>query len=93
MPYEEYVERHIFQPLGMTHSTFRQPLPAQFGPFMAQGYPRASAEAKPYVLVGPAGAGGSAMSTPVYAAVPATASTSTALCGLCPARMSARSSR
>jgi len=58
MPYEEYVERHIFQPLGMTHSTFRQPLPAQFGLFMAQGYPRASAEAKPYELVEPAGAGG-----------------------------------
>lgn len=62
MPYEEYVERRIFQPLGMTHSTFRQPLPAQFAPFMAQGYPRASAAAKPYELVEPAGAGGSAIS-------------------------------
>jgi CubicO group peptidase (beta-lactamase class C family) len=62
MPYEEYVERHIFQPLGMTHSTFRQPLPTQFAPFMARGYPRASAEAKPYELIEPSGAGGSAMS-------------------------------
>jgi CubicO group peptidase (beta-lactamase class C family) len=64
LPFEEYVERHIFQPLGMTHSTFRQPLPAQFAPFMAQGYPRASAEAKPYELVEPAGAGAGTISGP-----------------------------
>ena len=63
-PYEEYVERHIFQPLGMAHSTFRQPLPPPFGPFMARGYPRASVEAKPYELVEPSGAGGSAVSGP-----------------------------
>jgi CubicO group peptidase (beta-lactamase class C family) len=64
LPFEEYVERRIFQPLGMTHSTFRQPLPAQFAPFMAQGYPRASAEAKPYELVVPAGAGAATISGP-----------------------------
>lgn len=27
-PYEQYIQRHIFQPLGMTHSTYTQPLPA-----------------------------------------------------------------
>jgi Beta-lactamase len=46
----------------MTHSTFRQPLPAQFAPFMARGYSVASAKAEPYELVEPAGAGGLASS-------------------------------
>jgi hypothetical protein len=64
MPFEEYVERHIFQRLGMTHSTFRQPLPPQLAPFVAQGYPRASVAAKPYELVEPSGAGGSTVSGP-----------------------------
>jgi CubicO group peptidase (beta-lactamase class C family) len=36
--FEVYVERHILGPLGMTHSTFRQPLPAQFQPHMSKGY-------------------------------------------------------
>ncbi|SMP69292.1 serine hydrolase domain-containing protein [Anoxynatronum buryatiense] len=27
MPFEEYVEKHIFKPLGMGNSTFRQPVP------------------------------------------------------------------
>ncbi len=64
MPFEEYVERHIFQPLDMTHSTFRQPLPAQFAPFMAQGYPRASVEARPYEMVELSPAVGSTVSGP-----------------------------
>ncbi len=29
-PFPDYVQRHIFAPLGMTHSTFVQPLPAGF---------------------------------------------------------------
>lgn len=37
-PFEDYVERHIFKPLGMAHSTFRQPLPTALAPLMAQGY-------------------------------------------------------
>ena len=36
--FESYVEHHIFQPLGMAHSTFRQPLPPALAPLMAQGY-------------------------------------------------------
>src|SRR3954467_2424987 len=28
MPFDTYLERNIFTPLGMAHSTFRQPLPA-----------------------------------------------------------------
>jgi len=59
--FEDYVDRNIFQHLGMTHSTFRQPLPPQFVPFMSKGYPQASVDAKPYELVSvpPAGAAAS----------------------------------
>ena len=31
-PFADYVERHIFQPLGMTSTTFREPLPAALAP-------------------------------------------------------------
>jgi CubicO group peptidase (beta-lactamase class C family) len=41
-PFDEYIARHIFQPLGMTHSTFDQPLPAALAKDMSQGYTRAS---------------------------------------------------
>ncbi len=37
-PYDDYIEHHLFQPLGMAHSTFRQPLPPALAPLMAQGY-------------------------------------------------------
>jgi len=37
-PFETYVERHIFEPLGMTRSTFRQPLPPALDRDLAQGY-------------------------------------------------------
>ena len=37
-PFETYIERHIFAPLGMTSSTFVQPLPAAMAPNMATGY-------------------------------------------------------
>ncbi|MEO8448737.1 MAG: serine hydrolase domain-containing protein [Gemmatimonadota bacterium] len=38
MPWEEYIEKHIYVPLGMTQTTVRQPLPAQFAADMSQGY-------------------------------------------------------
>ena len=41
-PFDDYIEKHIFQPLDMQHSTFREPLPAAFAPLMSQGYARAS---------------------------------------------------
>lgn len=50
-PFERYVERHIFQPLGMTHSTFDQPLPERFRPDLAQGYVTASGPPHAYELV------------------------------------------
>jgi len=58
-PYDEYIERHIFQPLGMNHSSFRQPLPASLAPMMSKGYQLASGPAKPYEIITfrPAGSG------------------------------------
>ncbi|HKP29002.1 MAG TPA: serine hydrolase domain-containing protein [Gemmatimonadales bacterium] len=38
IPFEEYVEQHIFTPLGMTRSTFRQPIPAALLPGLSIGY-------------------------------------------------------
>ena len=37
-PFLDYVERHIFTPLGMKNSTFRQPLPEAMRANMATGY-------------------------------------------------------
>jgi CubicO group peptidase (beta-lactamase class C family) len=58
MPFDTYLERNIFTPLGMAHSTFRQPLPANLKPLMAEGY--ISGKDKPYgyeiVSAAPAGA-------------------------------------
>ena len=55
--FDDYVEQHIFAPLNMHYASFRQPLPAAIAPYMATGYSRASAPAKPFELinVGPAG--------------------------------------
>ena len=51
-PYEVYVGRRIFQPLGMLHSTMVQPLPDKFKSFAAKGYRTASDEApSPFELV------------------------------------------
>ncbi len=36
--YASYIQRHILDPLGMNHSTFRQPLPDDLAPLMAKGY-------------------------------------------------------
>lgn len=51
-PYEVYIGRHLFQPLGMLHSTMVQPLPDKFKSFAAKGYHTASDEtASPFELV------------------------------------------
>ena len=41
-PFESYVERHIYAPLGMTRSTFQQPAPEQLRADLSQGYMTAS---------------------------------------------------
>jgi CubicO group peptidase (beta-lactamase class C family) len=56
-PYDDYIESHILKPLGMTHSTFRQPLPDALKPLMSDGYPVASKPAKPFEVVQPWPAG------------------------------------
>jgi len=56
-PYDNYIENHIFKPLGMTHASFRQPLPANLVPFMSNGYPDVTQKAKPFEIVIPAPAG------------------------------------
>jgi CubicO group peptidase (beta-lactamase class C family) len=53
----DYIDKHIFAPLDMRHSTFRQPLPAALVPFMSTGYIVASGEPKKFEMVGPAPAG------------------------------------
>ena len=62
MPFEDYIERNIFQPLGMSHSSFRQPLPQSLAPFMAKGYPQASVDPKPFELISVPPAGSLSMS-------------------------------
>ncbi len=57
-PYNEYIQKHIFTPLRMTHSTFEQPLPASLAPMMASGYTNAGEDkAHPFEYVVPAPAG------------------------------------
>jgi CubicO group peptidase (beta-lactamase class C family) len=56
-PFDAYLEKHIFQPLDMTHSSFRQPLPGTLEPFMAKGYRLGSDDAEPFEYVGPRPAG------------------------------------
>jgi CubicO group peptidase (beta-lactamase class C family) len=56
-PFERYVERHIFLPLGMVHSAFDQPLPERFKGMVSQGYRTASTPPQPYELIIPRPAG------------------------------------
>lgn len=57
--YDAYVERHIFEPLGMARSTTRQILPEAFREHVSQGYMLGSAPARPFELFGVSPAGGS----------------------------------
>ncbi|HEX4019727.1 MAG TPA: serine hydrolase domain-containing protein [Acidobacteriaceae bacterium] len=57
IPFDEYVEKNIFQPLNMQHSTFDQPPPANLAPLMSDGYRLASGKAKPFEIVVAAPAG------------------------------------
>jgi CubicO group peptidase (beta-lactamase class C family) len=56
-PFNDYIQQNIFKPLGMTHSTFAQPLPPELTPLMSNGYGLASEEPKAFETVGafPAG--------------------------------------
>ena len=55
--FDTYVDRHVFTPLGMRDSTFRQPLPPSLVPQMATGYPKPGvASGFEFVVPAPAGA-------------------------------------
>ncbi len=61
-PFDDYIEQHILNPLHMTHSTFRQPLPEGLKPMMSKGYELASQPAKDWEYVEAAPAGSSSVS-------------------------------
>lgn len=50
-PFDDYIDKNILQPLGMTRTTFAQPLPKDLVPFMSNGYAKASGTAKPFEVV------------------------------------------
>lgn len=59
LSFDDYVETHIFEPLGMENSTFRQPLPERFSGQMSSAYTKASdgeAQAFEIIPAAPAGA-------------------------------------
>jgi len=56
-PFEQYIDEHIFKPLGMTHSSFAQPLPAELVDSMSHGYRVASGPAVEFEVVAPFPAG------------------------------------
>ncbi|MBB4630953.1 serine hydrolase domain-containing protein [Sphingosinicella soli] len=62
MSFDDYIDQRIFAPLGMNHSSFRQPLPQRLQPLMSKGYATASGEPKPYEVIGLAPAGSLAAS-------------------------------
>jgi CubicO group peptidase (beta-lactamase class C family) len=55
--FDNYVEKHIFQPLGMQYASFRQPLPANLKGQMSQGYPKPGQDPNGFEIIGPAPAG------------------------------------
>ncbi len=57
-PFPQYIEQHIFAPLGMKHSTFLQPPPAALAPLLSRGYLTAGDGPRPFEMLGATPAGG-----------------------------------
>lgn len=56
--FDDYVDEHIFAPLGMEYASMRQPLPEHLQGLMSSGYMRASdGEGRDFEIVTPAPAG------------------------------------
>lgn len=55
--FDDYMDEHIFEPLGMENSTFRQPLPDRLADQMSNGYASTAGEPQPFEIVNPAPAG------------------------------------
>lgn len=58
VPFNDYVQRYVFAPTGMTHSTMNQKLPETLEPLLANGYQRGSGAAGRSELSAFAPAGG-----------------------------------
>ena len=59
VPYEQYIEDNIYDPLGMARSTFRQPVPPGLADDLAVGYSYDQGEYRPHmewISMAPAGA-------------------------------------
>jgi CubicO group peptidase (beta-lactamase class C family) len=58
-PFEQYVQNHVFGPLGMKHSSFYQPVQKELAGFVSEGY-REDTTKKPvgFEMLNPVGAGG-----------------------------------
>ena len=56
-PFDDYLDRHIFAPLGMHTATFRQPLPITLAAQMASGYSKNGKPAPGFEIIGPGPAG------------------------------------
>jgi CubicO group peptidase (beta-lactamase class C family) len=55
--FDDYLDQHLFGPLQMRNSTFRQPLPQRFRAELSKAYAAASLPSKAIEIVGPAPAG------------------------------------
>jgi len=60
--YDDYIENHILKPLGMAHTSFRQPLPDALKALLSNGYHVASKPPKPFEVVQAWPAGSSSVS-------------------------------
>lgn len=65
VPFDEYVEKNILEPLGMNNTTFREPLPDHLAGDMTVGYKREAGVqvAQPYEIIGGGRPAGSVAST------------------------------
>jgi CubicO group peptidase (beta-lactamase class C family) len=52
MSFDDYIDQNVLAPLGMEHSSFRQPLPEKLKPLMSKGYALASQPAKEFEVIG-----------------------------------------
>lgn len=64
VPFEEYVQRNVFEPAGMTSSTFVQPLPAALQDRVSQGYTTSWDAPGQFEIVGTPPAGSLTSSAP-----------------------------
>ncbi len=60
--FEDYIDHHIFAPLGMHNATFHQPLPAGLAAQMATGYPKPGQTSPGFEYIGPGPAGEASVS-------------------------------